>query len=146
MLDQNKMIVRRFFEEMCNERKLNIAEELFSANHVYHDPQTPAGPGPDGMKQVISTYQTSFPDAHWQVHETIIAGDDVITRWSGKGTQKTQLMGIPATGKSVTVDGIWIHRIANNKIVESWNAWDTLGMLQQLGVVPEMAQAAETPA
>src|SRR5262249_33243452 len=135
-----------FFDEMCNGRKLSIADELFSANHVYHDPQTPAEPGPNGMKQVISTYQTSFPDAHWHVHEIIVAGNDVIARWSGTGTQKVQLMGIPATGKSVTVDGIWIHRIVNNKIVESWNVWDTLGMLQQLGVVPEMAQAAESQA
>lgn len=144
--DQNKTLVRRFFDEMCNQRKLNVADELFAANHVYHDPQTPTGPGPDGMKQVIATYQTSFPDAHWDVVETITAGNDIVTRWTGSGTQKVQLMGIPPTGKSVKVEGIWIHRIANNRIVESWNVWDTLGMLQQLGVVPSMGQAAEVSA
>jgi steroid delta-isomerase-like uncharacterized protein len=137
--DQNKVLVHRFFDEMCNQRKLNLADELFSANHAYHDPQIPTGPGPDGMKQVIGTYQGAFPDAHWQVVETIIAGNDVITRWTGSGTHKAELMGIPPTGKSVKVDGVWIHRIANNKIVESWNVWDTLGLLQQLGVVPAMA-------
>src|ERR1041384_7007531 len=141
MSDQATAIVRRFFDEMCNERKLNIADELFSVDHVYHDPQTPTGPGPDGMRQVIAAYQTSFPNAYWQVHETIVAGNDVITRWTGKGTQDEPLMGIPATGRSVNVDGIWIHRVAGNQIVESWNVWDTLGMLQQLGVIPEMAQA-----
>ena len=141
--DQNKNLVRRFFDEMCNQRKLNIADELFASNHKYHDPQTPSGSGPEGMKQVISTYQTAFPDAHWHVIETFTADNVIITRWKGSGTHKNELMGIPPTGKFVEVQGIWIHRIANNKIVASYNVWDTLGMLQQLGVVPAMGQAAE---
>ena len=141
--DQNKNLVKRFFDEMCNQRKLDIADELFAASHSYHDPQTPTGPGPDGMKQVISAYQTGFPDAHWKVLDTIISGDQIITRWEGSGTQKKELIGIPATGRSVRVQGIWIHRFANNKIVESWNIWDTLGMLQQLGVVPAMEELSE---
>lgn len=143
---QNQTLVRRFFDEMCNQRKLNIADELFASNHVYHDPQTPTGPGPEGMKQVISIYQAAFPDARWSVLETIGAGDDIITRWKGTGTQKMELQGIPATGKFVAVEGIWIHRFKNNKIAESWNAWDTLGMLQQLGIVPVMEHAAEMSA
>ena len=141
--DQNKNLVKRFFDEMCNQRKLDIADELFAASHSYHDPQTPTGPGPDGMKQVISAYQTGFPDAHWKVLDTIISGDQIITRWEGSGTQKKELIGIPATGRSVRVQGTWIHRFANNKIVESWNIWDTLGMLQQLGVVPAMEELSE---
>jgi steroid delta-isomerase-like uncharacterized protein len=139
--DQNKNFVDRFFDEMCNRQKLNLADELFSANHIYHDPQTPTGPGPEGMKQVISTYQTAFPDAHWKVVHTIVSGDEIITRWQGTGTHKKELNGIPPTGKSVKVDGIWIHRFANNKISESWNVWDTLGLLQQLGVVPVVEQS-----
>ena len=141
--NQNQTLVRRFFDEMCNQRKLNVADELFTANHVYHDPQAPTGPGPDGVKQVISTYQNAFPDAHWHVEETIVADNVIITRWKGTGTHKKELNGIPPTGKSVEVQGIWIHRFANNKIVESRNVWDTLGMLQQLGVVPVTGKVAE---
>ena len=140
---QNQNLVRRFFDEMCNQRKLAIADELFSKDHVYNDPQAPTGPGPEGVKQVIAGYQAGFPDAHWHVIETISADNVIITRWKGTGTHKNELMGIPPTGRSVNVQGTWIHRIANNKIVESYNVWDTLGMLQQLGVVPAMAQAAE---
>lgn len=140
---QNQNLVRRFFDEMCNQRKLAIADELFSAGHVYNDPQAPTGPGPEGVKQVIAGYQAAFPDAHWHVIETITADNVIITRWKGTGTHKNELMGIPPTGRSVNVQGTWIHRIANNKIVESYNVWDTLGMLQQLGVVPAMGQAAE---
>ena len=140
---QNQTLVRRFFEEMCNQRKLAIADELFSSNHAYHDPQAPTGPGPDGVRQVISGYQTAFPDAHWNVEETIVADNVIVTRWTATGTQKNELNGIPATGKSVEVQGTWIHRFKNDKIIESWNVWDTLGMLQQLGIVPMMSQETE---
>ena len=140
---QNQTLVNRFFDEMCNQRKLNVADELFSDDHVYNDPQAPTGPGPEGVKQVISTYQNAIPDAHWHVIETFTADNVIITRWKGSGTQKMELLGIPPTGKFVEVQGIWIHRIANNKIVASYNVWDTLGMLQQLGVVPALGQAAE---
>ena len=66
--NQNQILVRRFFDEMCNQRNLNVADELFASNHAYHDPQAPAGPGPEGVKQVISTYQEAIPDAHWHVY------------------------------------------------------------------------------
>ena len=63
------------------------------------------------------------------------AGDDVVvTRWTGSGTHSGELMGIAPTRKKVKVPGVWIHRFSGGKIVESWNAWDTLGMLTQLGV------------
>ena len=75
--------------------------------------------------------------------ETITADNVIVTRWKGTGTQEKELNGILPTGKYVEVEGIWIHRFKNNKIVESWNVWDTLGMLQQLGVVPVMGEAAE---
>lgn len=141
---QNQELVQRFFDEVCNQQKLQVANELFSTGHIYHDPQIPAAPGPDGMKQVIQTYQEAFPDAHWHVIETIVAGNDIITRWKGTGTHKKELMGIPPTGKKANVDGIWIHRIKNDRIAESWNVWDTLGLLQQLGVVPAMQQETES--
>ena len=96
------------------------------------------------MKQLMSTYQTAFPDAHWDMNAMLVTedGNTVVTRWTGGGTHTTDLAGIPATGKKAAVEGIWIHRLASGKIVESWNVWDTLGMLQQLGVVPTMGEAS----
>ncbi|MCI0528530.1 MAG: ester cyclase, partial [Nitrospira sp.] len=77
--------------------------------------------------------------ARWVVEEMIAAGEDkVVTRWRGEGTHTGELQGIAATRKRVRAPGIWIHRIADGKIVESWNVWDALGMLQQLGVIPAM--------
>jgi predicted SnoaL-like aldol condensation-catalyzing enzyme len=137
MSESNKALVTRFFEEVCNGRKLDVADQIFSSSHAYHDPQIPTGPGPLGMKQVISTYQKAYADARWTVEETFLAGENlVVTRWIGSGTQTGELNGIAPTQKKVKVSGIWIHEISGGKIVESWNNWDTLGMLQQLGVVP----------
>ena len=142
-MPDNTVLVKRFFDEVCNARKLDAADALFASGHTYRDPSSPwVGPGPQGMKDLVSTYQRAFPDAHWAVDQTYVAGDVVVTRWTGSGTHKGTLAGIAPTGKKVAVQGIWIHRVVGGKISESWNVWDTLGMLQQLGVVqPLPAQA-----
>ncbi len=128
-------VVRRFYEEMNNGRKLELAEDLFTADHVMHDPQVPAGPGPRGIAEAVRTYQDSV-DGHWEIEEMFSAGDRVVVRWTGTGTHNAELNGIPATGKPIRVEAITIHRMAGDKIAETWEVWDTLGLLQQIGVVP----------
>jgi steroid delta-isomerase-like uncharacterized protein len=138
---ENVAIVKRFFDEVCNSKKLEIADEIFAPNHKLTDPSSPdVKNGPIGQKELVSIYQKGFPDAFWEVHEMIPAGDKVITRWTGHGTHKNELPGnppIPPTGKKVNVAGIWIHKLKDGKIVESWDVWDTFGMLKQLGVIPQ---------
>ena len=142
MTSANQTLARRFFDETCNQGKLEIADEIFSPDHKYHDPSNPfIVPGAEGMKLLISTYQRAFTGAHWEIEEMIDAGDRVVTRWTGSGTHQADLMSISPTGKQVQFTGIWIHRFACDKIVESWNVWDTLGMLQQLGVVAHVPQS-----
>ena len=128
-------VVRRFYEEMNNDRKNEIAEELFSSDHEMHDPQVPGGPGPAGMAAAISVYQNGV-DGHWTVEEMFSAGDRVVVRWTGTGTHVGEMNGIPPTGNKIRVDAISIHRLADGKIAETWQVWDTLGFLQQLGAVP----------
>jgi steroid delta-isomerase-like uncharacterized protein len=128
-------VVRRFYEEMNNGRKLELAGDLFTADHVLHDPQLPAGPGPQGVAEVVRTYQDGV-DGHWQIEEMFSAGDRVVVRWTGTGTHNGELNGIPATGRSIRVDAISVHRMVDGKIAETWEVWDTLGLLQQIGVVP----------
>ena len=141
--DQNKAIARRFFEEIVNAKRLGVADEIFAADHTYLDPSSPmVGPGPEGQKQLIGMYLAAYPDLHHTIEGQIAEGDTVVTRWTARGTQQGELPGIPPSGKSVEVMGIWIHRLTGGKIVESWNVWDTLGMLQQLGVIPAPGQAA----
>ena len=135
MSASDEAVVRRYYEEMANGRQNELASELFAADHVMHDPQVPAGPGPDGMAAVISTYQEGV-DGHWTVDDLFSSGDKVVARWTGSGTHVGEVNGIPPTGKAVSVDAISIHRMADGKIAETWEVWDTLGFLQQLGVVP----------
>ena len=135
MSAENEAVVRRFYEQMCNERKNDLAGELFTDDHVMHDPQVPAGTGPQGMVDVVSTYQSGV-DGHWGIEELFSAGDKVIVRWTGSGTHVGEINGIPPTGKTIAVDAISIHDVRGGKIAETWEVWDTLGFLQQMGVAP----------
>ena len=127
--------VRRFYEQMNNERKNDLAPELFTADHQFHDPQVPGGVGPQGMAEVVSVYQKAV-EGHWGIEEMFSTDDRVVVRWTGSGTHTAELNGIPPTGKKISVDAITIHRMDSGKIAETWEVWDTLGFLQQLGVVP----------
>src|SRR5579862_8012942 len=136
MSTANQALATRYFEELCNGRKLEVADEIFAAGHVHHDPANPwVGAGPEPMKQLVSIYQAGFPDAHWRIEQVFETGDTVIVRWTGTGTHLRDLAGIPPTGKSVHVAAIMIFRIANGKIAETWDVWDALGLFQQIGVV-----------
>ena len=135
MSAQNEAVVRRFYEEMNNDRKNELAPELYTADHQFHDPQVPAGDGPQAVADVVSVYQTGV-EGHWQIDDIFSADDKVVVRWTGSGTHSGEVNGIPPTGKKISVDAISIHRCKDGKIAETWEVWDTLGFLQQLGVVP----------
>ena len=141
--ETNKTVSRRFFDEVFGKGKLNVLDELIVKDHVNSGPGTPPGltPGLEGTKQLVTMYRNAFPDLRFTIDEQIAEGDKVVTRWTGYGTHKGELVGIPATGKSSTVTGISIDRIVNGKIAESWGLFDQFGMMQQLGVIP-MPEAA----
>ena len=136
-----KEIVRRVTEDPW-QGKVDEAVELIADEYVGHIPAAP-GPfhGKAGYKEFITSYVAAFPDGKITVDDQIAEGDIVASRWTARGTNTGELMGMPATGKEVTVSGIAYTRIVDGKVRESWNSWDTLSMLQQLGVVPEVAAA-----
>jgi predicted ester cyclase len=138
--DTNKEIVRRLGVEPW-EGNLGVIDELVAPHYVGHDPAMPDQQGPEGIKEFITGYLAAFPDGRITIDDQFASGDLVATRWMGRGTQTGELMGIPPTGKQVTITGITISRVEKGKVVEEWTNWDTLGMLQQLGAVPEMAAA-----
>ena len=143
----NVATVQRFFAEVCNARELEVAETLFAREHRYYDPSIfGVANGPVGIVQLdgpVRPYQGAFSDAHWHVDDVVAEDDVVVTRWHGTGVQDGDLLGIPAGGAQVHVPGIWWQRLAGGQIVESWQVWDTLAMLQQLGVIsaPGSAEA-----
>ena len=95
--------------------------------------------GPEGISGIVAMYRAALPDLRFTIEDMVAEGDKVAWRWSVTGTQHGPLMGIPATGKSATVTGSIISRFAGSQWVEDYCNWDTLGMLQQIGVVPRMA-------
>ncbi|HEX2397625.1 MAG TPA: ester cyclase [Solirubrobacteraceae bacterium] len=138
MSEQNKALSKRFFEAW-NARDMDAFDEIFASDAVDHDAQNPFAElrGPESAKRFCEMYASGYSDGRFEVHEQIAEGDFVVTRWTGKGTHDGELMGLPPTGKSVEVEGIGIDRHAGGKIAESWTCWDTLGMMQQLGAIPE---------
>jgi ketosteroid isomerase-like protein len=138
MSEQNVALVGRFFDEVCNGRKADVADEIIAADYVSHGPQAPPAEGPDGVKARVGVYQESL-DGRWDVQEMVSTGDRVVTRWIGSGTHNGELMGVEPTGRPIEVEAISIFRIADGKIAEEWTVWDALGLLQQVGAVPAPA-------
>ncbi len=141
MSEGNKFVIRRSFEELWNKGNLSLADELFDPNYAHHDPSTPdVGRGPEGEKKRVALYRTAFPDLRLTIEDVIAEGQTVMARWSCRGTHKGDLSGIAPTGKQITILGVSIARFTNGKMVEGWVNWDALGLMQQLGVVPELAR------
>jgi predicted ester cyclase len=139
--EQNKAIVRRLIEEPWK-GDLSVVDELLDRSYVGYDPSVPEPlRGPDGFKENISTYRAAYSDARITVVDQIAEGDMVATRWTGRGTHDGDLMDIAPTGKQVEVSGLTLSRLENGRVIEEYTNWDTFGMMQQLGVVPELAHA-----
>ena len=138
--EANKTSVRRFYDEVFNKKNRAAIDEFIDPNQVDHaaPPGTPGGLA--GAKQTIGMYLTAFPDLHFTVEDMIAEGDKLVARLTVRGTQQGAFMGIPPTGKHVTVTAIDISRMAGGKSVEHWIEMDTLGMMQQLGVIPTQGQ------
>jgi steroid delta-isomerase-like uncharacterized protein len=136
--DENKAIVRRFLKELFEGGDLGLADEVFAPYYVLHDSAVPGEVrGPEGMKQYMSMYRSAYPDTNFTIEDQIAEGNEMVTRWTGRGTHQGELMGIPPTGAQVTVSGIEFDRVSGGKIEETWVSYDALGMMQQLGVVPQ---------
>ena len=142
MSEANKALVRRFYEEVLERGNLALVDELFASNYVYHEPAVGEVKGPEGIKQLAAMYRTAFPDLRMTIEDLVAEGDKVVSRWTGRGTHRGELMGVAPTGKEMTVTGVVISRIIGGKFVEDWENYDTLGMMQQLGALPAAAKTA----
>ena len=121
---------------MLNEKNVSLLDDILAESYVDHNPFPGQEPGREGIKQTLNTMLAAFPDLSVTVEDQIADGDKVVSRWTGTGTHSGEFMGIPATGNKVTVTGMGIDRIAGGKIVEHWEEFDAMAMMQQLGVIP----------
>ena len=134
--EENKAILRRWFEELWDRRNLDAIDEIVADNFVFHNAPPGIPPDREGVRQLVTMMQAAFPDVRITVEDQIGEGDKVVTRWTFAGTHKGELMGIAPTGKQIAISVITINRIAGGKAAEGWEEVDRLGMMQQLGVVP----------
>ena len=133
---QNIATLERFVKEVINEGRYESADELVQEDFVELDPLPGQQQGREGLKDVIRMMRSCFPDIHWVGEETIAAGDNVVSRFRGTGTHEGRFLGIPASGRKVSVSGVVIDRLSGGKMADSRILMDTLGMMQQLGVIP----------
>lgn len=134
--EQYKTAARNLIEKGFNEKDQAAFESYFSP--ALKDHALPPGmpEGYEGRKMFYSAFLAAFPDLHVHIEDAVAEGDRLVTRWSAEGTQSGELMGIPATAKKVSVNGIAIDRFENGQSVEHWEIFDQMGLMQQLGVIP----------
>jgi steroid delta-isomerase-like uncharacterized protein len=139
--EENKALVRREEEELFSGGNLDAADEIYAADYVGHDPSNPEDVrGLQAAKRAASDYRKAFPDLRVSVEDLIAEGDRVAARLRFRGTHLGELDGIAPTGKRVDCTGIVVSRIEEGKISEDWANFDDLGMMQQLGLIPEPGQ------
>ena len=144
MSEENKEKMRRFLEEAFGEGKTEVVDELLHSDFVCYDPNSETGEirGADTIKGEIEYFHSAVPDLSWRVEEQIVEGDTVVSRWKASGTHQGEFFGVPATGKRIEMTGINIDRFdESGKLVEEWPEYDLLGVMKQIGAIPEPQQA-----
>jgi steroid delta-isomerase-like uncharacterized protein len=139
--EQNKAIIRRFIEDLWNNRNLDIADEIFTADCATHQlrsgAELVAAPRtPEVVKKHVTEWLVGFPDLRFTVEQMIAEADQVVARMVMQGTHTGVWLGVAPTGKQVNIRMITIHRIANGKIAEDWVLVESLGFFQELGLIP----------
>lgn len=137
--NDNKSVIRMFIEDVINQGRLERANDLVIEDFVELDPLPGQAQGREGLKKVIHQIRSAFPDVFWTIDEMLAEDDKVFTRFTWTGTQRGAFLGIPATGRRITVKGMVIDRLVAGRMAESRILMDTLGMMQQLGALPAAA-------
>lgn len=127
-IDQNKALVRRWYDEALNRRDLSVADDVIAEDLVFNGRAI----GREGLKQAAIRVRSIFPDASVTIEDVVAEGDRVVTRWTARATHQGEFQGIPATGKPITMRGIHVDRVANGMIAERWEEVDLFGVLQQI--------------
>lgn len=131
--EDNRAIVRRFYEELFNRQDLAVLDELVSSDFIHRQPGRVVR-GAEFFDEVKSgAHFLAFPDFHMTIEDMIAEGDKVVTRWTARGTHQGEAMGLPPTGNEVSWTGVNIIRVVNGKLAEDWEELDLLGLMQQLG-------------
>ena len=141
--EDNKALVRRAIEEVWNQGNVALVDDLYAPNVVYHNPGVVDVHTREDFKRLVTAFRSAFPDFQMTIEDLIAEGDRVGFRYTFRGTNTGDFvmpMPLPATGKQVTMTGIALDRLAGGKFVEILDMSDSLGLLQQLGLIPMPGQ------
>lgn len=139
--EELKRIARQFFEEVWNQGSPTALDDLMHPDAVAYESGHPVPlHGIEEMRMHIKQYRQAFPDIHFTPEDQLAEGDKVLSRWRTRGTHRGTLRGIPATNRAFEVTGMTVDQIQDGKIIASWVNWDTLGLLQQIGIVPQRSR------
>jgi steroid delta-isomerase-like uncharacterized protein len=143
MPESNVALLKRWFEEVWNQRRRETVGELFAADGISHGVDEIGGVirGPNDFLSFYDRFCGAFPDLKLRVEECFGSGDLAVLRWTARMTHTGDHLGIPASKKEIAIGGMTMAKIANGQIVEAWDNWDKLALLQQVGVVPLAASA-----
>ena len=135
---ENRAIVRRLYEEVWNLRRFELLDELISPSYAYHGPilgdrEVGSPAGLEVYKRIVTTFLKGFPDLRLTVRDTLGEGEKIVVLWTLSGTHRGEFMGIPATNKNVSTDGITINHLYDGKIIDSYASWDAYSLLKVLG-------------
>ncbi len=144
--DENKAVVRRWFSEVVSNGDMSTLDEICAVCHpsfvMVQGVVEPAPEGISGLKDLVARLRTAFPDLAATVEEQVAEGDKVVSRLTMTGTHQGEFMGMPATGKSFKVGGASIWEVRGGQLISEWVSWDSMSMLQQLGVAAAPAPAS----
>lgn len=140
--ETNRATVRRYYEEVLNAGNIGLLDEIAVPDYDEHSPFPGQPNGLEGLRARVGGILGAFRP-RFTLHELVAEGDTVVAYWTNTGTHAGEFMGIPATGRTVTVSGIDVHRLRDGRLAEHWHVVEELQMLQQLGVIaaPEGAPA-----
>lgn len=138
MSDENKALIRRWFEEVWNKGREEAIDEMFAPAGIAHGLADDAGNalrGPQDFKPFFRKFRSAFPELEIVVEDIVAEGDKVAARCSVRGNHQSDSLGFAATGLSTEFTGITIVRIEDGRIVEAWNNFDFMTMFKQLGAL-----------
>lgn len=139
--DQNKQTVARFYQEVGNEGKLELLDEIAWPDHIEHNPFPQQSQGVEGLKQRISMVRAAF-NPTFTIEHLVAEGDKVAVMWSNEGTHVGEWFGFAPTGKSITTHGVDIHLLRDGRLAEHWDVVDLMNFLASVGVLPARPAAA----
>jgi steroid delta-isomerase-like uncharacterized protein len=138
MGDDRRALMRRWFEEIWNQGRYEVVDELFHQDAIAHGLREGEQPlhGPEELKAFQLAFRAGFPDIHIDIDDLVVEDEKVAVRFTARATHRGEFFGVPATGRRINVSGMCLVRVRDGQMIEAWNQYDLFGLLRQIGAIP----------